>query len=266
MQDRAPLKHPIVLVHGATAAGSNLSIGPFDLGDYWLEIPQFLGANGTAVKVLQMPTDASVAERAAVLKNYLETDFKGEMVNIVAHSLGGLDARYCATVLGSNQIYSITTIGTPHLGSPLADWAWDQAQNNRFWYWLLKLMGYDLKGRRFLQEITTTAMKRFNDKVPNRSDVRYFSVRTRARLSEGNLSGFLIMPAKWLEGQGHYLNANGNDGLVPFDSQQWGEVVASVEIDHMAQMNHHEFRFNNNRMESLHMWTSIYDKLQKEGL
>lgn len=266
LKERTPLKNPIVLVHGSTASGANLSVGPFDLGPYWADLPEFLSSNGTVVKIAHLPTDASIAERAAVLKNFLETDMKGQMVNVVGHSLGGLDARYCASILGSNQIASITTIGTPHLGTPLADWAWSQAENKGLWYWLFRLFGYDLKHRRFLQEITTHAMKRFNEKVQNRHDVRYFSVRTKARFTEGTMSGFLWLPSRWLEGQGHYLTANGHDGFVPFDSQVWGADLAGAEIDHLAQMNHHEFRMTNSRIESLHIWTVIYDNLGKEGL
>lgn len=260
------LKHPIVLVHGSTAKGASLTIGPFDLGPYWADIPAVLGGTGTEVKVVHLPTDASIAERAAVLKNFLETDMKGRMVNIVAHSLGGLDARYAATVLGSNQMSSITTIGTPHLGSPLADWAANQVDNSGLWYWLLRLVGFDMKHRRFLKEITTHGMKTFNEKVPNRSDVRYFSVRTRASFREGTMSGFLWLPARWLEGQGHYMTANGHDGMVPFDSQSWGRDLAAASIDHLAQINHHEFKLNSAKQESMQLYFNIYQNLAAEGL
>ena len=47
---------------------------------------------------------------------------KGRAVHIVAHSMGGLDARYLISQLGrANWIASLTTISTPHRGSPLAD-------------------------------------------------------------------------------------------------------------------------------------------------
>src|SRR5207249_8887306 len=43
-------------------------------------------------------------------------------VNIVAHSMGGLDARYAISQLGlGGRVASLITIGTPHLGTPLAD-------------------------------------------------------------------------------------------------------------------------------------------------
>lgn len=44
-------------------------------------------------------------------------------LNIIAHSMGGLDARYYAiSWLGlAERVASLTTIGIPHLGTPLAD-------------------------------------------------------------------------------------------------------------------------------------------------
>lgn len=266
VKNLSPLKNPIVLVHGSTISGSNLTIGPFNLGAYFLGIPEFLSVNGTEVKVAQLPTDGSIAERAAVLKNFLETDMKGRMVNIVGHSLGGLDARYAVSVLKSMQIASITTIGTPHRGTPLADWALAQVENNGPWYWFFRLLGYDMKQRRFLQEITTYKMKTFNEQVPDSYEVRYFSVSTKVNRTNSWLSGFLWFPARWLEGQKHILSANGHDGMVPYDSQIWGKQLYSAGIDHLAQMNHHELRITDNREESLGVWYNIYENLQREGL
>lgn len=261
------LKHPIVLVHGATTHGSRLKIGPIDLGDYFEGIPQFLNSTGTPVYVVELSTDGTIEERAAVLKNFLDTDLKGQMVNVIAHSLGGLDARWCISVLHTNQIYSLTTIGTPHRGTPLADWAVNQVDHSGFWYWVFRAVGYNLTARRFLREITTTSMKRFNEVARDSPDVRYFSVRTKARFEDGTMSYLLWFPAHWLEGQRHYLSANGHDGLVPFDSQGWGkEISASSEVDHLGQMNHHELRTIDRRDSSLRLYKLMYENLEKEGL
>lgn len=49
------------------------------------------------------------------------TKYKGKF-HIIAHSMGGLDSRYLITHLGgSHRIASLTTIATPHFGSPIAD-------------------------------------------------------------------------------------------------------------------------------------------------
>jgi len=265
VKDFPPLKHPIVLVHGSTANGSNLSIGPFNLGTYFEGLPQFLSSNGTVVKLAQLPTDASIAERASVLKNFLETELQGQMVNLVGHSIGGLDARYLASVLGSTQISSITTIGTPHRGTPLADWAWSQTEKRGVWYWIFRLLGFDMKQRRFLPELTTHKMRVFNEKVPDSPEVRYFSVATRSRFEDGMMSVFLWPTSRWLEGQGHPLSANGHDGMVPFDSQVWGISLSPKEIDHLAQLNHHEFRIANNKVEAMQLWYNVYENLLKQG-
>lgn len=258
-----------MLVHGATTHGSELKIGPFDLGDYFQGIPEFLGQSGTKVKVAQLTTDGSIEERAAVLKNYLETDpdLKGQMVNVIAHSLGGLDARWMISVLHSMQVSSLTTIGTPHYGTPLADWAVGQMDHWGLWYWFFKAIGYDMASRRFLRELTTWSMKQFNDRVPDSLDVRYFSVRTKASFNDGTMSPLLWFPEHWIKGQNNYLDANGDDGLVPYDSQLWGrEVVISGELDHLAQMNHHELRFANMKQDSLLLYQRIYENLSQEGL
>lgn len=226
----------------------------------------FLRTTKTEVKVAQLSTDGSIGERAAVLKNYLETDLKGQMVNVVAHSLGGLDARYCISVLKSMQFSSVTTIGTPHTGTPLADWAVAQIDGKGFWYWLFRLVGYDMGTRRFLPDITTYGMKVFNDKVPDSYDVRYFSYVNKAKFGDGNMSLLLWFPMHWLQGQNHYLAANGDDGMVPFDSQAWGKRIGEGELDHLAQMNHHEMRIMDLKREALSMYVSIYDNLLKEGL
>src|SRR5690242_11432472 len=45
-----------------------------------------------------------------------------EKVHIIAHSMGGLDARHMIVDKGmADRVASLTTIGTPHLGTILAD-------------------------------------------------------------------------------------------------------------------------------------------------
>jgi triacylglycerol lipase len=72
----------------------------------------------------------SIAERAAQLRTAIAdaipaaTLDQGRAVHIIAHSMGGLDARYLIASNGlgcANWIASLTTVSTPHLGSPLAD-------------------------------------------------------------------------------------------------------------------------------------------------
>lgn len=67
----------------------------------------------------------SIQERAeqmhAFLKDYLP---KGAGVNFVAHSMGGLDARHLISTIKPKEYtpLSLTSIATPHRGSPFMDW------------------------------------------------------------------------------------------------------------------------------------------------
>lgn len=254
-----------MLIHGATYKGSQLVIGPMNFGEYFRDVKAMLEETGTPVKVVELTTDASIGERAAVLKNYLDTDLQGQEVNLIAHSLGGLDARYAISIMHAKQIRSLTTIGTPHLGTPLADWGVRQAKEHSLWYWFFRLLGYDISLRRFFPEVTTSGMKLFNEKVPDSPEVKYFSVRTRASFTNSTMSWALWFPQRWLLGEENSINENGSDGIVPYDSQKWGKEIAALELDHLGQMNHHEFR-KSMEEDSRKMYAAIYRQLLLEGL
>src|SRR5690606_27407062 len=68
-------------------------------------------------------------ELAQFVNNY---DFAGKQIIVIAHSMGGLVARYS---LNYNQQFrssvgGLVTLATPHFGSPLADPSWAYAELN----------------------------------------------------------------------------------------------------------------------------------------
>jgi len=267
LNGRKPLRYPIVLVHGATAHGSELKVSLFNLGEYFRKIPKFLDATGTPVYVAHLSTDGSIGERAAVLKNFLETELKGRMVYIIGHSLGGLDARYAVSILRAGQIASITTIGTPHFGSPLADWAVEQMERKTPWYWFFYIFGYDLKGRKFLKEITTKNMVDvFNKRVNDVPGVKYFSVPTGSGSGATYRSLLFLPTSRWMESRKSPLMAQGHDGMVPLLSQKWGIELSGSPMDHLGQINHHFLRYMDQQSEAYQMYSGIYDNLLQNGL
>jgi triacylglycerol lipase len=72
-----------------------------------------------------VPPVAPIAERAVVLAEQVDAiiaETTAADVHIIAHSMGGLDARYMISTLQfGDRIDSLTTISTPHRGTPLAD-------------------------------------------------------------------------------------------------------------------------------------------------
>jgi triacylglycerol lipase len=72
----------------------------------------------------KVDTIGDVADRAGQLAAQFAAGFKVGEIHIVAHSIGGLDARYLlAKNLGglTCRVASLSMIATPHWGSPVAD-------------------------------------------------------------------------------------------------------------------------------------------------
>lgn len=67
----------------------------------------------------------SIKERAEQMHDFLQQTLpRGTGVNFVAHSMGGLDCRHLISTIRPTSYtpLSLTTIGTPHRGSPFMDW------------------------------------------------------------------------------------------------------------------------------------------------
>ncbi len=111
-------KYPIVLVHGMF--GFSSIIGKVD---YWYGIPQNLAANGANVFVAQIaPLNASEV-RGEQLLNQVQQILAitgASKVNLIGHSHGNPTTRYVAGLI-PDQVASVTSIGGPTFGLPLAD-------------------------------------------------------------------------------------------------------------------------------------------------
>ncbi len=113
----AQTKYPIVLAHGD--AGWN-DIGGYQ---YFYGIPQDLAANGASVYVpLTAALNSSEVRGEQLLtqvRQILAISGKTK-VNLISHSHGAQSIRYVAGIIPA-QVASVTTVGGPNKGSPLAD-------------------------------------------------------------------------------------------------------------------------------------------------
>lgn len=115
--DFTQTRYPIVLVHGLF--GFDVAWGI----DYFYGIPDALRQGGAQVHVAQLSAIHSTAVRGEQLLAQVKTivALAGQpKVHLVGHSHGGLTARYVAGV-APQLVASVTTIGSPHKGSRLAD-------------------------------------------------------------------------------------------------------------------------------------------------
>lgn len=111
-------KHPIVLVHGLLGFDSLLGVY-----DYFYGIPGELRSGGAKVYVAQVSASNFSAVRGEQLISQLDTLralYGHQRFNLIGHSHGGPTIRYVASVR-PDLVASITSIGSPHTGSAVAD-------------------------------------------------------------------------------------------------------------------------------------------------
>lgn len=88
-------KNPIVLAHGLMGFDELRLAGKYLPGvQYWRGITDAMHQNQIDVITTAVPSTGSIEERGRALHEQIKLKATGKSVNIVAHSMGGLDARY----------------------------------------------------------------------------------------------------------------------------------------------------------------------------
>lgn len=117
----AKTKYPIVFSHGMAGF---IQVGTDQFGlDYWYQILPDLARNGANVWATRVsPFNSSEIRGEQLLEQVKEIAAitGADKVNLIGHSHGGPTIRYVA---GSEPklVASLTTVGAPHKGSPIAD-------------------------------------------------------------------------------------------------------------------------------------------------
>jgi len=250
--------YPVVLHHGWTGFED---IGPID---YFFRVRGHLEEHGFEVYVTEVsPYDDSFV-RGAQLAQQLDEILSlsgAARVNIVAHSQGGIDTRYVISTLGYGpRVATLTTIATPHRGTPIGDaflglipgWSdpmWDALA------WLLGRAISDVRDdqrlRASMWQVSEEAMRAFNEDNPDDPRVAYFSWagRTFLRLADEECGqGEMRNPPRvdgcsgWLQAFSPIVGGRGDsppsDGLVPLASARWGRFRGCVPADHIDEVGH----------------------------
>ena len=231
----------LVLVHGILGFRQKLGV------EYFRGVAEHFRAQGVAVLVPELDPTRGIEFRGNQLGDQINNSFNSGLLDptqkthIVAHSMGGLDSRYLLSPLSGKQLVgpmrSLTTISTPHQGSPIADLIDKPLELQPFPHLpfrpvgnplvaALNELGISLDG---LRDLTTVSCKAFSAKYTNRPSVAYFSVAGSGR------HGFVPTASALLLFH-HYIFAStgkANDGLVAVDSARWGTFdPATWPADH----------------------------------
>ena len=219
---------PVCFSHGLFGFDT-INVMPSITISYWRGVVEALEANGCEVLVCRVPTSASIQERAAAMKAQIEERFAGRDINLIAHSMGGLDSRHLISNLRpSFTVRSLTTITTPHRGSTFADFMlWQVIGQERLPSLLsmLKTIGLPGGGRAF-ENLTTESMREFNKRTPDNPNTKYFS--WGAEFTPSVFNEFRIPHGIIYEKEG------ANDGLVSVESARWGQFQGSLQnVNHL---------------------------------
>lgn len=249
------MTYPIVLAHGVcrfdilwndSLDSDNNDDPKIDLLNYFRGIRTMLMEKGHTVFHSKVAWAADVDSRAADLKNNLLRildDTNAEKVNIIAHSMGGLDSRHMMFNDRNDgkiheRVASLTTISTPHWGSPFADWGLANLSSIPK---ILKSIGLDVSA---FEDLQTHKCRTFNEDP----EVVEFETNCESTVLFQTYAGkqdfwgifnLLKGPARIIEDK-----EGDNDGLVSVTSAKWKEDYFKgvlEKTDHLNELGWWDF-------------------------
>ncbi len=227
-------RYPLLMVHG---------VGFRDLRyfNYWGRIPAELRRNGAVIYYGNQEAFGTIAYNGEDIRKRIYEimeETKAEKVNIIAHSKGGLDARYAISTLKmAPYVASLTTMSTPHRGCRFVDYACRLPEG------LYRFVAgcFDRTFGKFgdrnpdfytaTRQFSTKASAEFNKQIPDAPGVYYQSYASKMKYPWSHL----LLSVPWcmirpLEGD--------NDGLVSTYSAKWGEFKGIFANQRMRGISH----------------------------
>jgi triacylglycerol lipase len=242
------MTYPIVLAHGVCRFDAlwndaldldNTDDPELDKLHYFKGIRTMLKEKGYVVYHSKVAWAEGVDKRAHDLKGNLLKILRetgAEKANIIAHSMGGLDARHMMFNDRNDgkihkRVASLTTISTPHEGSAFADWGLD---NLTLLHAVIQKLGVDLSA---LKDLRTDTCKMFNE----HQDVKEFEMACKGTIKFQTYAGkqdfwgvlsvlkipFHIISKR--EGE--------NDGMVSVRSAKWSDEYFQGTLDKTDHFN-----------------------------
>ncbi len=260
---------PIVLAHGMArpdyfidSVVRTLNLSLYDFGllsdrfHYFRGIAGFLRKHGFRVYHSRVSFAAHVETRARDLKAEVLRILREtgeEKVHLIAHSMGGLDARYMIVREDmAHRVASLTTIGTPHFGTPIADYVISMGVDK-----LIEAFKFFISFEG-ISSVTTYHVQRFNETARHQEATNPVVYQTYASHQERERVFFLFQKS-W-----DYIfeKEGANDGLVSRVSQRWVERLVGND-GRVKRIRQREFPFRADHLEQVGWWN--LNKMLKVG-
>lgn len=261
-------RYPVLMVHGVFFRDTRYF-------NYWGRIPKELKKNGADIFYGSQQSALTVKDSAQELKDRILAIIKEnncDKVNIIAHSKGGLDARYAISCLGMGKyVASLTTINTPHRGCSYADFLLSRlpgsfvrfvskSYNNA----LIKLGEESPDFYGAVSDLTAKNCAAINEAAEDCPGVVYQSITSKLKSWRGAMFPLNIfyLLAKRFEGD--------NDGLVSVESAKWGRFIGVIEPKQRQGISHGDVidlnRKNINDFDVCELYVNILKELKENNL
>lgn len=224
------------------------------------EIIAALEADGRTVYRTNVPSIEGLAVRGPAFADELDrvlADSGADRVHIIAHSMGGLDARYAISKLGyGDRVASLTTMSTPHRGSLIADYSLgligtEDDAVSAFDAFISLVGDVDPDAlRRNLEDLSVARADAFNADAQDDPNVLYQSFSGLSSVwgivygDEGEAcdspGGTLALPdptasSILLVAAAPFVGDGPADGVVPVSSARWGNFRGCLAVDHTTE-------------------------------
>lgn len=263
--ERVILKYPVLLCHGYGAI--TVLVKPSPLYDVAM-LMRTHNVLAFAPNIVPYARIETRAESWSKLIHRILDELECPKINIIAHSMGGLDARYAISRLDmAPAVESLTTVSTPHRGTSLAELMLNAPETIRnkvagLLDWIGDRVYPNAKSdsvasaEQLTREYVTS---QFNPAVPDADEVSYYSYSSAV----GKGTDESIQVIARYQNNHVYQREGPNDGMVSVQSAQWGTHIKTGNLSHLEQMN---FNTRDERQSMFReFWLDIIKKLQASG-
>lgn len=259
------LKYPVLLCHGYGALASVIKPSPMH------EVCVFLRQHGIIAFAPNIVPYAKIETRGdqwVMRIRQLITKYGFEKLNVIAHSMAGLDMRYALKHSDIHEhVASLTTLASPHRGTSLAELVLNTPEKVRDklgevfdWFGNSMYPKGESDAVGAVRQLTRDyVQKEFNSVYTDRPDISYYSYSA----SVGKGTDHPLNPIYRYQNQYIFDHEGLNDSFVSENSAIWGKYVKSVPLSHLEQI---KLTISKDRVQIFdHFWFDVVSLLSSEG-
>lgn len=244
MQQSTKSKYPIILVHG-------IVIKDFKFFRAFGRIEKMLRAEGFDVYTAATDGFGAIETNAQQLKDYVDKIMSTrnvDKINLIAHSKGGLDSRYMIEHLDGSCVASLTTLCTPHKGSPVA------SRILRLPKWLARFVAfwinlwYKILGDKHPDALKTCEQLQVTQQSAAETPDGIYCQSYSTTLKRSR-DDFVMGIPLWFY---RHLDAVSSDGLVSAESAKYGEYKGDCIDESISHSQIIDFMPSKRKRERIH--------------